>query len=98
MMIFLVIIYGLILCLFLIVGYTTTPRQRLHLGLFILAAILWPLSLLAVIGHVCAGRLGILSKPSVSGQPPAVSEPSEARGHESMDKRLRQPIADQASG
>ncbi len=58
MTVLLVIAYVLVTCLFLLIGYTTTPRRRLHLGLFTLASILWPLSLLVVVGHICAERTG----------------------------------------
>ena len=81
MMLFLAISYIIILCLFLIAGYTTTARKRLHLGLYSLASLLWPLSLLVVIGLVCTEKLGIMSKPRRLGeQPSAASKASAARG------------------
>ena len=82
---FLAISYVLILLLFLIVGYTTTPRRRLHLGLFIVASIFWPIALLAVIGVVAAEKLGVPSKPLRSGeQIPPAREPSAARASASV--------------
>lgn len=85
MMISLAIAYALILLLFLILGYTTTPRRRLHLGLFIVASIFWPIALLAVIGAVVAEKLGAFLKARPSGgQMPAASEPSAARARVSV--------------
>lgn len=80
MMISLAIAYALILLLFLILGYTTTPRRRLHLGLFIVASIIWPVALLAVIGAVAAEKLGLYFKVRRSGRRmPAAPEASAAR-------------------
>ena len=85
MMISLAIAYALILLLFLILGYTTTPRRRLHLGLFSVASIFWPVALVAVIGAVVAEKLGVLSKARRSGRRmPAASEPSAARARVSV--------------
>jgi hypothetical protein len=85
MMISLAIGYALILLLFLILGYTNTPRRRLHLGLFIVASIFWPIALLAVIGAVVAEKLGVFLKARRSGrQMPAASEPSAARARVSV--------------
>jgi hypothetical protein len=50
--------YVAVVFVFLTAGYVTTPRERLHLGLFILASLFWPHSLLMVIGVVCAERIG----------------------------------------
>lgn len=84
-MISLAIAYALILLLFLILGYTTTPRRRLHLGLFIVASIFWPVALVAVIGAVVAKKLGVFWQARRSGrQMPAVSEPSAARARVSL--------------
>jgi hypothetical protein len=81
MMLFLTFSYIIVLCLFLIAGYTTTSRKRLHLGLYSLASLLWPLSLVVVIGLVCAEKLGVVSKPRrFGGQPSAASKASAARG------------------
>jgi hypothetical protein len=56
------ILYVALVFVFLAAGYVTTPRKRLHLGLFILASLFWPLSLLMVIGVVCAERIGAESR------------------------------------
>lgn len=64
MIIYVAIFYVAVALLFLIAGYATTPRQRLHLGLFILASIFWPLSLLMAIGAVCAERIGAEFRPA----------------------------------
>src|SRR5512144_1173277 len=51
------IAYALISCLFMLVGYVTTTRDRLHLALSILASALWPVSILVVASYVCGLRL-----------------------------------------
>jgi uncharacterized membrane protein len=66
MIVLLAIAYALISCLFMMMGYLTTARGRLHLGLFIIASLLWPVSLIVVIGYVCGQRAGLFDRHSDS--------------------------------
>ena len=94
MIVFLAISYALIACLFMLICYVTTARDRLHLGLSVLASAFFPLSLLVVIGYISSQRLvGLLSKLSGS------SEESEGtpefiatRAPDDIVRRIRQPV------
>jgi hypothetical protein len=87
----LTIFYVAVTSIFLTVGYATTPRHRLHLGLFILASIFWPLSLLMVIGVVCAERIGLDSR--LAGYEREKFAPARA-----TDRPPRHKLLDRASG
>src|SRR6266511_772346 len=98
MIVLLAIAYALVSCLFILVGYVTTARDRLHLGLSILASALWPVSLLAVIGYICGQRLlGLLSRPSGSSDESEGAPGSVAtRAPDDIGRRIRQPMTHRA--
>jgi hypothetical protein len=93
MMLILSILYVAVVFVFLAAGYVTTPRKRLHLGLFILASLFWPLSLLMVIGVVCAERIGAESRPARSRYDRGELTPARA-----ADLPPRHKLLDRASG
>ena len=93
------IAYAVISCLFMLAGYITTPRDRLHLGLSILASALWPVSILVVGAYVCGQRLaGIWSRHSgSSGERERIPESIAARSPDDIVRRLRQPATHRAT-
>jgi hypothetical protein len=98
MIILLAVVHVFISCLFMLIGYVTTARDRLHLGLSILASAFWPLSLLAVIAYICGQRLvGLLFKPSGSSdESEAAPEPIATRPPEGVVRRIRQSMTHRA--
>src|SRR5512147_2903632 len=93
------IAYALISCLFMLVGYVTTTRDRLHLALSILASALWPVSILVVASYVCGLRLaGIWSRRSgSSGEREGASESIAACSPDDIVRRIRQPATHRAA-
>lgn len=91
--------YACISCLFMLVGYVTTARDRLHLGLAILASALWPVSILAVAAYVCGQRLaGIPSGHSrLSGEKEGAPESITGRSADDIVRRMRQPATHRAA-
>jgi hypothetical protein len=98
MIVFLAIAYALISCLFMLLGYVTTARDRLHLGLSLLASALWPVSLLVVAGYVCGRRLtGFLSRHSgLSDEGEGAPETIATRSRDDIGRRIRQPATRRA--
>ena len=97
MMVVVAIGYISIAFLFILMGYITTSRERLKLPLFVLASVLWPLSMVGLIAYVCAERLGLIrrSAPSIGWLPTgAQAAPGPARAE--ADRELVQPVAEQA--
>ena len=93
------IAYAVISCLFMLVGYITTPRDRLHLGLSILASALWPVSILVVGAYVCGHRLaGILSRHSGSpSDREGTPESLAARSPDDIVRHIRHPATHRAA-
>jgi hypothetical protein len=98
MIILVAIVYALVSCLLMLTGYVTTARHRLHLGLSILASVLWPVSLLVVTGYVCGQRLvGLLSRHSRSSdQSESTPEPIATCVPDDIGQRIRQPLTHRA--
>jgi hypothetical protein len=94
----LAIAYALISCLLMLTGYVTTAKDRLHLGLSILASALWPLSLLVVTGYVCGQRLvGLLSGHSGSSDESEGTPESIATcAPDDIGQRIQQPVTHRA--
>ena len=93
------IAYALISCLFMLVGYVTTARDRLHLALSILASAVWPVSILVVASYVCGQRLaGIPFRHSgAAGEREGTPESIAARSPDDIVRRIRQPATHRAA-
>jgi hypothetical protein len=97
MILLLAIAYALISSLFMLMGYLTTARDRLHFGLFILASLLWPVSLILVIGHVSGQRVGLFDRHSDSpGPSKGTPESVVAYVPDCIGRRMRQPATHRA--
>jgi hypothetical protein len=68
MLTFAAAVYIFVSIVFAIAGYTTTARYRLHLGLCLAASLVWPISLLVVVGAVLSERLGRLRMSAHAGR------------------------------
>lgn len=83
---FLLIAYAVVMFLFALIGFCTTPRARLDLPLFIICALAWPVSLIVVGCYIVAERLGLVRRRS--GLDAGGEEPKPAQ--DAIDLRVRE--------